>query len=174
VFEPLRTDLLTLVPYTAEQLRQALDQGFEAAAASCGLSHPPMTWRERRLRRKIYKNKLHIIDESPKACLLTTAWQITRDGAIVGEAGFKGPPHLGEIEIGYTTHAGYRRRGYMSEAVAALCAFAFQQTAYKVTRVAALTRPRNAASQGVLGKCGFVRDGKQGWWLLRWVKIVNS
>jgi RimJ/RimL family protein N-acetyltransferase len=169
VTESIKTERLELIPYTAEQLQRTLERGSEAAAASYGLTHPPMSWREWRLRRKIYRSKLQIIEESPKAHLLATAWQITGNGVIVGEVGFKGPPKLGEIEIGYTTHPGYRRQGYMSEAVAALCAFAFGQTTYNVTRIAALTRRRNFASQKVLTKCGFVRDGTQGWWLLRWV-----
>ena len=167
--EPLRTGRLLLVPYTAEQLQIALDRGFEAAAATLGLSYPPMSRAETRLRRNIYRSKLHIITQTPRALPVTTAWQIAHDGAIVGEVGFKGPPIVGEVEIGYTTHNGYRRQGFMSEAVAALCTYAFEQNTYNVTRVTALTRRRNAASQGVLAKCGFVRDGKQGWWLLRWV-----
>jgi len=150
-------------------MRRALEQGFETAARSFGLSHPALSWNDRRLRYNIYQNKLRIMEETPDAHLLTTAWQITADGAIVGEVGFKGPPTLGEIEIGYTTHAGHRRHGYMTEAVAALCAFAFEQTTYDVVSIAALTRRRNFASQGVLTKCGFVRDGTQGLWLLRWV-----
>jgi RimJ/RimL family protein N-acetyltransferase len=169
VSEPLRTRRLTLIPYSADQLQDALDRGFEAAAKSHGLLHPPLSGADRRLRRKIYRSKLLHIEAAPEACLLTTAWQIVRDNAIVGEVGFKGPPSLGEIEIGYTTHPGFRRQGYMSEAVAALCAFAFEQTTYKVSRIAALTRRRNFASQGVLANCGFTRDGWHSLWLMRWV-----
>lgn len=59
--------------------------------------------------------------------------------------------------LGYWTGLPYVRRGYMSEAVGLVIPFAFRSL--RLHRVEAATMPANAASQGVLEKCGFAREG---------------
>ena len=74
----------------------------------------------------------------------------------VGVAGFKGPPDdVGEVEIGYSIVASEQRRGYCSEAVDALLAFAFDHP--KVTLVSAhtLLDESTAGSRRVLEKKNF-------------------
>jgi RimJ/RimL family protein N-acetyltransferase len=151
---------LILRPLTLEQLWR----GAHSGDAGPLLGFPPekrMPRSQRAMQRKIYKAKAELMEMSPEAWLLSTAWQmIARDtGELVGEIGFKGPPRLGEIELGYSTRAAFRGRGYMPEAVAALCRFAFAQTQHPTDTVCAVTERDNLASQRVLQKCGFARGG---------------
>jgi ribosomal-protein-alanine N-acetyltransferase len=77
-------------------------------------------------------------------------------GAVVGDIGFFGPPSdAGEVEIGYSVVQSRRRRGYAREAVAALVAWAFDQTG--VRAIVAGTDPDNDVSQRVLQRAGFER-----------------
>jgi len=97
---------------------------------------------------------------------LADAWQphwagryVVADGALVGIAGYFGPPSDdGTVEIGYAIIPSAQRRGYASEAVRQLVAHAFDDAS--VVRVRATTLAEGAASQGVLTKCGFVKTGE--------------
>lgn len=78
---------------------------------------------------------------------------------LVGIAGYKGPPDAeGTVEVGYGVQEAHRRRGYASEATAALVARAFADP--RVTRVIAETLPELIPSQGVLEKNGFAFIGE--------------
>ena len=80
----------------------------------------------------------------------------------VGSLCFMGPPDpAGVVEIGYGTDADRRGRGYMSEAVAAVAAWALRRPG--VQAVTARTDADNPASHAVLRRCGFRRvDGEDG------------
>jgi len=78
--------------------------------------------------------------------------------AVVGSCGFKGPPVDGVVEIAYGVSPEQQRRGYATEAAAALVAYAFRRTDVSVVR--AHTLPDASASQRVLVKCGFERVGE--------------
>ena len=76
----------------------------------------------------------------------------------IGNGGFKGgPDESGTVEIGYSVLEEYQRRGYASEAVEALVAWAFLQPG--VHRVIAETYPVLIGSIGVLRKTGFREIG---------------
>jgi RimJ/RimL family protein N-acetyltransferase len=76
------------------------------------------------------------------------------EAALVGCAGYKGPPDdSGTVEIGYSGLPGERRRGYASEAASGVVDRAFSHPG--VRRVIAQTLPHLEPSIGVLGKCGF-------------------
>lgn len=78
----------------------------------------------------------------------------TEEAALVGCAGYKGPPDAsGTVEIGYSVLPAERRRGYASEAAQALVDRAFSHPG--VRRVVAQTLPDLVPSIGVLAKCGF-------------------
>ena len=143
-----------------------LKQGARTGDTGLPSGFPPekASWRARMAGRRMYAAKAALMQQAPEAWLLCTSWQlITKDTVeLVGEAGFKGPPRHGQLEIGYGTRAPYRGRGYMSEAVEALCRFAFSQTVYHAVSVCAATRRNNHASQCVLHKCGFERAGDRG------------
>jgi len=72
---------------------------------------------------------------------------------LIGVGGFKGPPVDGSVELGYGVLEQFRRRGYATEATAALASFAFAHA--DVDAVVAQTLPHLAPSIGVLEKCGF-------------------
>jgi [ribosomal protein S5]-alanine N-acetyltransferase len=74
-------------------------------------------------------------------------------GAVVGGAGFKGPPEDGETEIGYNIVPSRQRRGYATEAARTLLAIAWAHP--EARSVTASTDLGNVASQRVLEKAGF-------------------
>jgi ribosomal-protein-alanine N-acetyltransferase len=74
-------------------------------------------------------------------------------GLVVGGIGYFGPPHGGEVEIGYGIVPSRQGRGYATEALRAMITMAWADS--RVRAVVAGTDPGNVASQRVLGKAGF-------------------
>jgi [ribosomal protein S5]-alanine N-acetyltransferase len=75
-------------------------------------------------------------------------------GSVIGSAGFKGPPDsTGTVEIAYGIVPSFERRGYATEAAAALVDFAFASGQVRMVRAHTLPEPN--ASTRVLSKCGF-------------------
>jgi ribosomal-protein-alanine N-acetyltransferase len=79
---------------------------------------------------------------------------------VVGDAGFKGPPEGGVVEIGYSVTPNRRRRGYAGEAARALVDWALAQDG--VDAVVAGCAPDNVASVRTLERLGFIRTGLEG------------
>lgn len=88
-----------------------------------------------------------------------TNWPVClQTDEVIGGIGFKGAPDTeGTVEIGYGIQEGFRGRGYATEAVEGVVKWALAQKG--VNRITAQTEPNNAASQTVLLKNGFIRDG---------------
>jgi hypothetical protein len=80
------------------------------------------------------------------------------EGLAVGGVGFHGAPRGGSCEIGYDLVPAARGRGLATEAARLVTAFALAQPGVKF--VVAHTEPDNVASQGVLQRAGFARDGE--------------
>jgi len=80
------------------------------------------------------------------------------DGVAVGGIGFHGPPSEGSAEIGYDLADSARGNGYATEAARAVSGYALGRA--EVDVVVAHTEPGNTASQAVVGRAGFVRDGE--------------
>lgn len=79
--------------------------------------------------------------------------------AIIGTAGFKGPPAAdGVVEIAYGVARDYQGKGFATEAARALVTYAFSDSKVRVVR--AHTLPELSASTRVLTKCGFARVGE--------------
>ena len=76
---------------------------------------------------------------------------------IVGLGGFKGEPKDGTVELGYAVAPTREGRGIATEAVRAMIEEAFADP--QVTTILADTLPDGDASQRVLEKTGFARDG---------------
>ena len=75
------------------------------------------------------------------------------DGAIIGDAGFKGKPNSGhEVEVGYGFLETYWAKGYATEAVEGLVDWALKGMAVK--KVIAETKMDNIGSIRVLEKVG--------------------
>ena len=82
----------------------------------------------------------------------------TEDGRALGGVGFHGPPSGGVVEIGYDLADSARGLGYATEAARAVCGYALEQSEVEV--VVAHTDPENSASQRVVARVGFTRDGE--------------
>ena len=169
----LETKRMILTPYTPEVMRLALKNlsaGADSIGAHMGYTDAALA----DFTRKIYGAKLILMERTPSAWLLCTAWQmVLKNGRhVAGECGFKGPPDNGEIEIGYGTRKEFRNLGLMTEAVSALCGFAFSQKEFPVCKIVATTLGDNYASHRTLRKCGFNQNGRR-IGLLLWEK-TNS
>ncbi|MET9366019.1 GNAT family N-acetyltransferase [Streptomyces sp. NPDC006632] len=81
----------------------------------------------------------------------------TEDGRAIGGIGFHGPPEDGRVEVGYDLAESVRGRGYATEALRALSAWALAQP--DVQTVYATTDEDNTASQRVLTRAGYHRIG---------------
>jgi ribosomal-protein-alanine N-acetyltransferase len=80
-------------------------------------------------------------------------------GAVVGHAGFQGPPdERGMIEVGYRILPEHRRRGHARAALGELLAFA---RARGVLVARASISPTNDASLALAGSFGFTHVGEQ-------------
>lgn len=78
---------------------------------------------------------------------------------------FKDRPDAdGLVEIGYGLGKEYEHRGYMTEAVKAMCSWALKTG--KVRQIVAETENDNLPSQQVLKRCGFVeyKRDETCWW----------
>jgi ribosomal-protein-alanine N-acetyltransferase len=84
---------------------------------------------------------------------------VVADDVIVGNAGFKGRPHEGTVELGYRISPSHRRCGLASAAVELLLARAGREPS--VDRVVVRIAPANVASIGVATRAGFVPDGER-------------
>jgi RimJ/RimL family protein N-acetyltransferase len=85
---------------------------------------------------------------------------LVSDDEVVGDAGFLGPPDSRHaVELGYSIMPEQRRRGFATEAAAALTAWALDQP--RVERVVAACAPSNEASIRVLERVGFERIGER-------------
>ena len=90
------------------------------------------------------------------------------DSKLLGTCGFNSYSFGHGAMIGYDLVKSHWGNGYASEAVAAICGFAFNGgLPVKVNRIEALTIPGNEASVRVLQKNGFVFEGllrQKGFW----------
>lgn len=137
---PLKADRVFLVPMTDSELAELAQR------------HPDPELR------KAYGEMLAGCQSEPKSRLWHTGWKICLHGGIcIGDAGFKGGPKNGAVEIGYGIEAQYRNQGYTTEAVGCLLRWAFAQK--DVYFIEAETDPENIASQRVLQKLGFTLYG---------------
>jgi [ribosomal protein S5]-alanine N-acetyltransferase len=91
---------------------------------------------------------------------LTRAVVSEPDGAVVGYAGFRGPPdEAGMVEIGYSVAPAYRRRGYARAMLSALMRQAAAEPGVRTIRVT--ISPDNVASLATIAGFGFLPVGEQ-------------
>ncbi|MEG0751985.1 MAG: GNAT family N-acetyltransferase [Oscillospiraceae bacterium] len=118
---------------------------------------------------EIVRGQLEITESEPNNYMWHSFWLMIRksDRVVVGSLDFKkAPDSSGNVEIGYGLGRQFESNGYMSEAVKAICAWAFAQQG--VAHVTAETEIDGYASQRVLRRCGFALDseGQTLWWKL--------
>jgi RimJ/RimL family protein N-acetyltransferase len=162
----IETERLILVPLTPGQLGlwveniPALEENLR-----CSYKAEPMQG----LFLEIVKKQLSAAEKDPEHYLYHSFWFLIRkeDRTVVGSADFKNvPDNNGEIEIGYGLGDRFEHKGYMTEAVHAMCEWALKQK--NVTRITAETDIGSVASQHILQRCGFsIRtSGNTLWWEL--------
>lgn len=100
----------------------------------------------------IWRYMITLVETDP----LNADWlmqAVVADGVIVGNAGFKGTPSDGGVELGYRILSTYRRRGMASAAVSLLLSQA--STHANINYVLARISPDNSVSIAVVTKAGF-------------------
>ena len=140
----LTTERLLLYPISNEAMRQLIEQE----------KNPDM--------KQAYTEMLQGCFAHPQERIWNAVWNIAlkeNPQIIVGDFCFKGLEADGMVEIGYGMKEGYCNHGYMTEAVKAVSAWAMEQA--DVTRVEAEADPDNYASQRVLEKAGYIKNGQQ-------------
>ena len=141
----VETDRMYLYPLSDEEMQSVIEKE----------SDPEM--------KQAYTEMLEGSLSDPDNRIWYAIWNMVlkdEQGIIVGDFCFKGLDENGVIEIGYGLKEGYRHHGYMAEAVKAIVEWALSQESVK--QVEAETEENNVASQKVLFRAGFVRNGKRG------------
>ena len=145
---------LTLIPEAA--LEALLAGSLETASEIMGLALPDVyltkSW--------LWRYRLDQIRADPdSAPWLVRAVYSRPAEAVVGHAGFHGPPDaVGMVEIGYAIVPEFRRRGYARAAVGQLMAYA---AAHGARVVRASVSPENVASLALIRSYGFQHVGEQ-------------
>ena len=113
--------------------------------------------------KQAYTEMLEGCRKNPDKRIWSAVWNMElkqNPGTIVGDFCFKGLGDDGVVEIGYGLKEEYTHQGYMTEAVRAITEWALSQE--NVKQVEAETEEKNIASQNVLFRSGFVRNGEMG------------
>jgi ribosomal-protein-alanine N-acetyltransferase len=155
---PLETERLRLVPATLELADADLHNRLEFMHQLGALvldSWPPPLNDESSMRYTV-----DFLRRSPGDSGWAAWYWIAKKHkpVVIGQGGFKGPPADGAVEIGYSLLSEFQKKGYASEAVAALLAWAFAHD--EVERVAAETLPELAPSIRLLERAGFENVGR--------------
>ena len=117
-------------------------------------------WSAEHLGRKAFANRVYWAARAEAAGTALPFFLIERAtgrvlGAITLDNIRRGPAQAGTV--GYWVGARYARQGFMREAIAAVVDHAFGPM--DLSRIEAACLPENAASRGVLEKCGFKYEG---------------
>lgn len=118
------------------------------------------TWAEDHLSRRAFTNRVYWAARARRQGTALPVFLIRRQdqrllGAITLDNIRRGPAQAGTL--GYWIGQPFARQGYMREALQALVHHAF--TRLDLSRLEAACLPENAASRGVLEKCGFKYEG---------------
>lgn len=143
VYETLTTERLTIRMAADEEMRELIDNETDAEMKIA------------------YGEMLDGCRANPTQRQWYAVWFLClKSGETIGDLCFKGLSKDGMVEIGYGLTPAYWGKGYATEAVKAMTAWAHRQPG--VIRVEAETEPQNAASQRVLQKAGFLPTGQNG------------
>ena len=116
-------------------------------------------WAQDHLSRKSFTNRVYWAQRASRNGTALPLFLIRRDSTFLGAITLdnirRGPVQAGTL--GYWIGAPFARQGYMREAIQAVVHHAFAQL--DLSRIEAACLPENAASRGVLEKCGFKYEG---------------
>lgn len=121
--------------------------------------------------KNVYKIRLEGVKNNPANYMWYTTWVIIskEENRIVGAIMIKGYPNEnGEVIVGYAMQDGYKRKGYMLEALKSLTQWIFLNPDVKC--IIAETLKSNIPSQELLKKIGMVfykEDDEFFWWKLQ-------
>ncbi|MEU4210830.1 GNAT family N-acetyltransferase [Streptomyces sp. NPDC026206] len=148
------------VALSAKALRALADGDLAGGSAEAGVALDEHFVCDRA--RWIFGYRADQLAEDPSvAPWITRAVVSEPDGAVVGDAGFHGPPdEAGMVEVGYTVVPGYRRQGYARAMLTALLVRAAAEPDVRTVR--ATIRSDNNASLATIAGFGFRRVGEQG------------
>lgn len=157
-----RLELVSMAPAFLQPLLETI--GGEAAAA-LGAELPP-DWPDAHDERFL-RLRLKQMQNDPESQQWLARAVVLREPrrAMIGHAGFHGPPGLNgpqrsdALEVGYSILPPYRGRGYATEAVAALMTWAREERG--IRRFVASVSPANEPSLAIVRKLGFVQTGDQ-------------
>ncbi len=118
------------------------------------------TWAPDHLSRKSFANRVYWANRSVRTGSAVPLFLIRRQdnillGAITLDNIRRGPAQAGSC--GYWIGQEHARNGYMREALTAVVHYAFTQL--DLSRIESACLPENAASRGVLEKCGYKYEG---------------
>jgi RimJ/RimL family protein N-acetyltransferase len=142
-----------LLPLGAAAFRALADGDLAAASRAAAVVLTPYFVRPEWLAG--WRRACDRIDADQAAvCWLADVVWAEDQHAVVGRAGFHGPPDaLGRVEVTYEIAPAHRRRGYARAALEALVARAAAEPG--VQQVRAVIRPHNHASRRLVIQCGF-------------------
>ncbi|WP_246127011.1 GNAT family N-acetyltransferase [Embleya hyalina] len=110
--------------------------------------------------RRLWRDRFDQVTADPASAPWVARAAVSEpDGAVVGYAGYHGPPNEdGMVEIGYTVVPEARRRGYARAMLRSLLVRAAEEPDVHVVRVT--ISPDNAASLATIRGFGFVEMGE--------------
>ena len=151
----IETKRLVLIPLTEKQMRSWLaDADAFAMTLSCAFCSTLSECKVASI-----QNKIDRMSSDPENALWHSVWLVLRkeDRNVVGNLGFCGAPdEEGRIEIVFELEKGFEKKGFMTEAVRALCRWAKLQP--DVYRIMAHVQADNLKAQRVLINGGFILD----------------
>ena len=155
----IETERLVLKPLTHEQLIKyiRLDNSLEA---ELNLNQSARTISPE-LKEALEQTILPNVADPGKNYLFSTLWTVisTEENKMVGDLCFVGEPNAeGEVEIGYGTYEEFRKRGFMTEAVAGMIKWAEKQP--DIRTFIASTAKSNIDSYSILERNNFIKCGE--------------
>src|SRR5262249_8161573 len=151
----LRTSRLILVPATPEQVRALIAGDYTRASELIG-ADVPVGWPHEADAIEGLPWHLSALERDASHHLWRIRFVIeAATHRLIGAVNLKGPPHEGDVEIGWGIIAESRRRGYATEASRAVIDWALENDA--VRRVTATVPVENAASQAVARSLGMTQ-----------------
>jgi [ribosomal protein S5]-alanine N-acetyltransferase len=161
---PILSERLALVSAGPEAIEALLEGRRAAAAALVGTAVPP-DWPDGAFA-SFLRLRLGQLRSEPAAqpWLVRLLVERAEPRRLVGHGGFHGPPGVNAlsaadaVELGYALFPEFRGRGYATEAVAALIAWASEE--HGLRRFVASVSPTNEPSLALVRRLGFVHVGE--------------
>jgi [ribosomal protein S5]-alanine N-acetyltransferase len=156
---PTSLKSVRFVELSSTAMTALLDGDLARASAAAGVALTEFFLTDKA--RWLWRFRLDQMTSDPRSeGWITRAVVGAPESAVVGYAGFHGPPdEAGMVEIGYSVAPDYRRQGYARAMLTALVHRAATEAGVRTVRVT--ISPDNAASLATISGFGFVEVGEQ-------------